>query len=265
MLNFFQISRPIDSVYSETIFTIAGFKVNNSTIFTVFILFLFALFCFFVIRKFTITPGKTQLIVESIYGLIESLVLQITGSKRETRTILPFIGSLFLFIVVSNLLGSVPVISSITFDGRYILRSPTSDFNTTFALALASIFIIQIISIRDFGIFGYIGKFVKIKELYYGFKKGISAGMFSIVDFLIGFLDIISEIAKVISLSLRLFGNIYAGIVLTSVIFMGMAYILPAVWVGMGLLFGIVQAVVFSALVTAYYVLAVKPKPEEDM
>ena len=107
--------------------------------------------------------------------------------------------------------------------------------------------------------------FIKIKELYNGFRKSFKDGLFSIIDFFIGFLDIISELAKVISLSLRLFGNIYAGIVLTSVIFTGMAYILPSVWVGMGLLFAIVQAVVFSSLITAYYVLAVKLKSEDDV
>ncbi|OGZ70233.1 MAG: hypothetical protein A2904_00730 [Candidatus Staskawiczbacteria bacterium RIFCSPLOWO2_01_FULL_33_9] len=265
MFNFLRISRPIDSIYSETIFTILGFKINNSTIFTIFIIFLFVLLCFFVIKNFKLKPNKTQVSIEIIYELIENLILQITGSKSQTKLILPFIGSLFLFILASNLLGNVPGLTNITFDGKAILRVPTADFSTTFSLAIVFIIAIQLISIKDFGVFGYIGKFIKIKELYNGFRKSFKDGLFSIIDFFIGFMDIISELAKVISLSLRLFGNIYAGIVLTSVIFTGMAYILPSVWVGMGLLFAIVQAVVFSSLITAYYVLAVKLKSEDDV
>lgn len=265
MFNFLQISRPIDTIYSETIFTIFGFKINNSTIFIIFILFLFVLLCFFIIKNFKLNPNKTQTFIEVIYELIEKLILQITGSKKETNLILPFIGSLFLFILASNLLGNIPGLTSITFGGKAILRTPTADFSTTFSLALVSIIVIQLMSIKDFGIFGYFGKFIKIKELYNGFRKSFKEGLFSIVDFFIGFLDIISECARVISLSLRLFGNMYAGIVLTSVIFTGMAYILPSIWIGMGLLFAIVQAIVFSSLITAYYVLAVKPKQEDNI
>ena len=259
-MNFLQISRPIDSIYSDTIFTIFGFKINNSTIFSIFILFLFVYICFFIIRKFKIMPSKVQIMIEIIYEFIEDFIFQITSSKRETKALLPFIGSLFLFIMFSNLLGSVPGLTNFTYDGKALMRIPTSDFSVTFSLALAAFIIIQIISIKDFGIIGYLGRFIKIKGLYIGFRKGIKGGIFSIVDFFIGFLDIIGEFAKIVSISLRLFGNMYAGIVLASVISGLMAYGLPSFLLAMGLLVGVVQAIVFSSLITIYYVFAVKVK-----
>lgn len=76
-------------------------------------------------------------------------------------------------------------------------------------------------------------------------------------------MDIISEIAKVISLSFRLFGNIYAGQVMAVIIMGALAYALPAVWSSLGILFGLVQAIVFGSLVAAYYMIALKP-PEES-
>ncbi|NCN39261.1 MAG: F0F1 ATP synthase subunit A, partial [Candidatus Aenigmarchaeota archaeon] len=120
----------------------------------------------------------------------------------------------------------------------------------------------QLISVRDYGILGYIGKFIKIKDLYEGAKKGIGAFILALIDFAIGFLDIISEVAKVVSLSLRLFGNMYAGQVLATVILGGFAYGLPAIWMVMGTLSVVVQTLVFALLVTAYYTISVKMNKE---
>ena len=259
-MNFLQIVRPIDSISSETIFTVAGFKINNSTITTFLIFLLFVGICYFFIRSFTLKPGKVQVVIEMIYEAIEKLIFQITKSKTETNLILPFIGSLLLFISFSNLIGSLPGIPNITFGGKVIFRAPTSDFSVTFALAVASLLVIQVMSIKDYGIFGYIGRFIKIKEVYLGFRQGFMTGLLSIVDLFIGFLDIIGEIARVISISLRLFGNIFAGMVLTTVVFGIMAYVAPSFLLIMGLMFAIVQAVVFSALVTVFYSLSIKPK-----
>ena len=120
----------------------------------------------------------------------------------------------------------------------------------------------HVASIRDWGIFGHLGKYFKFKEVILGFKKSFGAGMAAIIDFLIGLLDIVSEIAKTISLSLRLFGNMYAGEVLTVVIFAGLAYGLPSAWLAMNLLVAVVQTIVFGSLTAAYYMLAVKPEEE---
>jgi len=257
-MNFFQISRPIDPVFSETVFRIAGFPINNSTLFGFFILLLLAFFCFFFISRFAIKPGTIQVIVELLYESMENLLSQITGDKKGARALMPFIGALFVFIGLSNLLGMVPIITSITFDNILIFRSPTSDFNTTFSLAVAAIIVIQLLSIRSFGFLGYLGKFLRFKEVYLGFRKGISDGLVAIINLFVGLLDIIGEFSKAISLSLRLFGNVYAGIVLSTIALGALAYLLPSVWLALGLLFGIVQATVFGSLVAVYYVLAMK-------
>ncbi|HLD70923.1 MAG TPA: F0F1 ATP synthase subunit A, partial [Negativicutes bacterium] len=186
------------------------------------------------------------------------------GSKKETKLILPFVGSIFLFVLFSNVMGTMPGLTNITYAGKALLRIQTADFSTTFSLAVASLAVIQIMSIRDFGVLGYMGRFIKIHEVYAGFREGFKSGMLSVVNFFVGFLDIIGEIAKVLSISLRLFGNMYAGIVLATVIGGIMAYVLPVFLVAMGLLVAVVQAIVFTSLVTIYYMLAIRSAPEKD-
>lgn len=263
-MNLFQIKGPIDTIAPETVFLIGDFPIANSTLAIVLVAVLIALACFFIIRKFKINPNKIQICFEIIYEGIEAILSQITGKKFRSQILFSFIATLFIFIALANLITFIPGISSFTFNGVFVFRSPTADFNTTFALALGAILLIQFVSIKEWGFFGHIAKFFKFKEVYKGFKQGISEGMISLVDFFIGLLDIIGEIAKVISLSLRLFGNIYAGMVLTTVIFGALAYFLPVIWLGFGLLFGIVQAVVFSSLVAAYYMMAINPSRKES-
>src|SRR3989338_6366634 len=99
-----------------------------------------------------------------------------------------------------------------------------------------------------------------------GFRRGITDGLISMVDFFIGLLDIFSEFAKLFSVSLRLFGNIYAaGLVLGTVIMGISAYVLPAIFIGLGLLFGFVQAVVFSALIAIFYILSLPESSLEEI
>lgn len=259
-MNFLQIPKSIHSVSSETIFNVAGFKINNSTLFIVLIVFLVAAFCFFAVRRFRLIPGKTQAVTEIIYEGIENFLVSLTGNKKEAGLLLPFIGALFIFIAISNLFGMLPGLESFTWEGIQIFRTPTSDFNTTFSLALSALLIIQLMSILDFGFWGYLGRFFKFKEIYYGFKEGISAGFISIIEFFIGLLEAISEFTKVISLSLRLFGNVYAGITLTSVIFGIFSYFLPSILMASEMLFAVIQTIVFGSLVTVYYILATKSK-----
>jgi F-type H+-transporting ATPase subunit a len=260
----FRFTREITGVSPEIIFNIGNFKITNSTLLSLFILILMLNFCYFIIRRYKIKPNKSQTTVEIIFEAILDFITQITGSKKYALKVFPLIATIFVYIGISNLISLIPGLTSIQFNSISIFRSPTSDFNTTFGLALGSVILLQVVSIKDFGFFGHLGKFFKFKELYFGFKKGLGAGFMAIIDFLIGLLDIVGEIAKLVSLSLRLFGNMYAGEVLAILILGAFAYFLPITWSAMSILSGIVQSLVFGSLVTAYYMLAIKPVENEN-
>lgn len=264
MEGIFRIQRDITAVTPDSIIMIGNFKITNSTMTSILILLLMVAFCVFAIRKYKIKPSKSQSLVEILVESMLDLIGQITGSVKYAKVLFPLIASLFIYIGISNLISIIPGLMSITFNNYPIFRSPTSDFNTTFGLALGSVFLTNIISIKDWGFFGHIGKFLKFKDVFIGFKGGIKSGMMSIIDFAIGLLDIVGEIAKVVSLSLRLFGNMYAGEILAGLILGAFAYVIPLLWTAMSLLSGIIQAIVFGSLTTAYYMLAVKMKEGEE-
>ena len=250
---FFQVKSERAPVKPETIFKAGGFEVTNAMISGLLVLAIITILSIKIFRNIKMKPGKLQAVAESLTEAFIGLIEQISGSRKFAFEVLPLIGALFIYIGLSNLLGLIPVLSEITYGGKILFRTHTSDFNLTFGLALAMVILIQLVSIKNSGIFGHIGKYIKIKEIWHGFKQGISPGIIALIDFAIGLLDIVSEVAKVISLSLRLFGNMYAGGVLTAILFGIFAFALPLPWLFMSLLSAVVQAMVFGSLIAAFY------------
>lgn len=266
-MNFFEhigIVRDIPGLDPDIVFRIWGYPIASSTLMTFFITIVIAIFVAVSVRRFRVNPGRFQIIIESLYEQVVGLIQQITASEKHAKRVFPIIGAMLVYLTIANLIGLIPGLSEFTYNGTPVFRSPTADFNTTFGLAFGAVLVLQFVSIKDYGLFGHIGKFFKFKEVYQGFRKGVSAGFVALIDFFVGVLDIIGELAKIISLALRLFGNMYAGNVLMVIIMGALAYVLPAVWLGMNIFVGILQAMVFSALVAAYYMLAIKPEDEEE-
>ncbi len=260
----FRLSRDISSVHPDVILNFGNFHVVNTTLASILITLIFLVACLYGYKKYRLYPGNAQSVVEIGYELMLGLLKQITGSEKVAEKILPVVGSVFVYVGVSNLITMLPGLTAISYNGVSVFRGPTSDFNTTFGLAFGAVLFLQFVSIKDFGFLGYLGKFFKFKEIYLGFKKSIGEGFMAIVDFFIGALDIVGEFAKVVSLSLRLFGNMYAGDVLATLILGSFAYVLPVTWSAMSLLSGVVQSIVFGSLITSYYILSAKTE-EEDM
>lgn len=257
-MEFLRIQRDINSVGPEVVGFIGDFPLANSFLLSLVITVIIVLVAVFVIRRFRRVPGKTQNIFEVLYEQMIGMVEQITGSKELAENIFPVIGALFVYLGIANLIGIIPGVSNVTYNGVQAFRTPTSDYNVTGGLALAMIVLVQVASIRQWGALSYLGKFFKFKELIAGFRQGIKEGLLAFIEFLIGLLDIVSELAKIISLSFRLFGNMFAGEVLGVLVLSALAFLLPALWMSLNLLFSVVQAVVFGSLVAAYYTLAVK-------
>lgn len=252
-MDLLRIQSEIPQIGPNTVFNVFGFPVANTTLMILFIGLLIVFAAFLMKKRDKLVPDSIQNFAESFYEVIFDLINQVTGNPLVTNKIFPLVASLLVFVLLSNLEGLIPGINEITWKGVPMFRSPTTDFNTTFGLALAFLLLIQVESIKSSGIFGYIGKFFQFKQVWVAFRSSIKEGFIAIIMFAIGILDIVSEIAKVVSLSLRLFGNMYAGQVLATVILAGFAYGLPALWMSLNVLSAVVQTVVFALLVTAYY------------
>lgn len=257
--------RDISTIGPSTIFEVAGFPITNSTLFIILIILIILTFTLFAFRKSkkSLVPGKAQAFFEIAYESVCKQISTITGSDYHTRRVLPIIASIFIFVGVSNYLGLLPGLGSLTFDGQSIFRTATADFNTTFGLALGALIVLHIVSIKDFGILGHIGKFIPLKQLREDTKKGALAPIYMFVTILIACLDIVGEFAKIISVSLRLFGNMYAGDVLMTILIGIFAFVLPSFWVAFSLLGALIQTIVFGSLITVYYMQATGPEPGE--
>jgi len=195
----------------------------NYTWLTMLILILSALFF---ARKVKIVPGGGQNFFEVLISGLENFMVEITGP--EGRFFFPFIATVFLFVLVSNMIGLIP--------GMF---SPTANLNTTLALALCTFIYTHVIGIKFHG--------VKYIKHFCGPVWWLIPLMFPI--------ELIGHLARIMSLSVRLFGNIFGKEMVLAILFsLAGLYFAPLPIMFLGILVCFIQALVFMLLATMYFV-----------
>ena len=246
----------IPTLAPEVLFQIWSLNITNTVINTWIAILLFLVLGLFLRTNIKDKPGKLQNACEYILDLLLPYFDQVTGSRKKTIKFLPIVGSIFFFILLSNWLGFLPGTGSIKFGNYFLLRPANTDLNLTLAMALTAVISSHIFGFITVGFFTHIGKFIQIGGIIKSFKKGPMAVFTAFIEFGVGILEIISEMAKILSLSLRLFGNIFAGEVLISVISALVSLLVPTPFMMLEILVGIVQAAVFSMLTLVYLTIA---------
>ncbi len=248
-------------IAAEPIFQIGQFTVTNAYINSSIVTVLIVIFAFSFSRNIKRIPGKLQAAVEALLEFLLGYFDQVTGSREKSRRFLPLVGTLFIFILLSNWLGLLPGTGSI---GKWelihgelelvpILRSSNSDLNLTLAMALISVVASHIIGMFTLGFFAHWNKFIQLGGLWKAIKSFKPMDMVTaVVQFGVGLLELVSEAAKILSLSLRLFGNIFAGEVLMTVISSLIAFFVPLPFMALELIVGVIQATVFAMLTLVY-------------
>jgi len=240
------------SITSEYLFSIAGFGVTNGMLTACVISAVLIAFSVFISKRLTIVPGRLQVGIEFIFEYMFGQIKQAFGSKESAEKFFPLFFTLLIFILVANQFSLIPFVSQLVFAGDPLFRLPTADLSATVALALLILLIAHFIalSVRPLK---HIGGFVKLGAL--ARVRSIKEIPMALLDFLLGLLDIVSEFAKLLSLSFRLFGNIFAGEVMVAVI-AGISaytsYIVPIPFIVLSIFSGLVQAFVFVLLSMQY-------------
>ncbi|HSR88986.1 MAG TPA: F0F1 ATP synthase subunit A [Candidatus Udaeobacter sp.] len=254
----------IPTLAPETIFHIGKLPVTN-TIVNVWLAIVILLVVGLKLgKKISLKPGKMQNFMEFFLEKLLNYFDQITADRKKTLRFLPLVGSVFFFILLSNWLGLLPGTGSIHFGEAPLLRPANSDLNLTLAMAVSVVVISHIIGLVTVGVFTHINKFIQLGSFVKSLNKGPIAIFTAIINMAVGLIEIVSEFAKVLSLSLRLFGNIFAGEVLISVISSIAAAFLPTPFMVLELLVGLVQASVFTMLTLVYLtILSSAPHGEE--
>ncbi|HAV78882.1 MAG TPA: ATP synthase F0 subunit A [Anaerolineae bacterium] len=223
-----------------------------------------------------------EAILEILYNLTEG-----SAGEKYARMIFPWFATIMVYVLFANLLKLIPGFESIgvihhapqgqvghakeligghwylftSLKGEYILapflRGISVDLNFTFALAVISVVMIQVVGFRAQG-FGYLSKFFNTKRMF-------KVPFFGAMDFLVGLLELISEFSKILSFAFRLFGNMFAGIVLVAIVagLLGRISILPAMIMLFELFVGVIQAFVFGMLTMVFMAQATQGHGEE--
>lgn len=231
------------SLTAEKLFSLGGvFWVTNSLLTSWVVMAFLFIFSIFATRKISAVPGNLQqvaeIVVEGIYNLFSTIL------PEKITTFFPLLGTYFIYIISLNWAGLLPGVGTIGFqkveEGRHLFvplfRSGTADLNTTLGLAIIAIVVIQLAGLKTLGL-SYMKKFINISNP---------------INFYVGILELISEFSKIISFAFRLFGNIFAGEVLLTVIAFLIPVFAPLPFMGLELFVGFIQALVFSMLVAVF-------------
>jgi F-type H+-transporting ATPase subunit a len=201
-------------------------------------------------RGARLIPGRAQNMFETFYETLSDFGVGLAGPTA--RPYVPIFAAFFLLILFSNWVGLLP------FVGRFEeLRAPSSDVNITLGLALVSFAIFEVEGFRKLGVRGYLGKFFPLYE----FKNGIGAG---VIALFVGLVELMLEFVKPITLSMRLFGNIYGGEVALGVITGLTLAIIPVGLLGLDFLLNAIQALIFSVLTLVFITLAIESHEHEE-
>lgn len=245
------------SLAAEKITEVAGFPITNSMILSWIASIILIAIALTASRKPQIVPRGIQNVFEVIVEFLWNTVNSVLDDEKATKKYFPMIATFFLFILFNNWIGTLPGIGTIGFneikedESAFVpfLRPGNADLNHTLALAVISVVSIQFFGITALGFFKYSGKFVNFKGP---------------IDFFVGILELIGEVAKVLSFSFRLFGNIFAGEVLLTVIASIAPYIAPIPFSLLELFVGLIQALVFTMLTLVFIKIAISGHEEHE-
>jgi F-type H+-transporting ATPase subunit a len=233
------------SLAAEKIGQIGALPVTNSMLLSWVSSALLIVLAYFSTAKLAQIPKGIQNFFEMVVEFLFNTVNDVLEDEDATKKYLPFLATIFIFIIVNNWMGLLPGVGTIGIyelkEGHEILvplfRSGNADLNTTLALAIVTIITVQVLGVSALGTFKYAKKF-------FNFKGPI--------DFFVGILELMSEFSKIISFSFRLFGNIFAGEILLMVIAFLLPFIAPIPFFFLEIFVGFIQALVFTMLALVF-------------
>ena len=234
---------PHISLKAEPVFTFFGFPITNSfltSLLAIVVIFILGVYYRSQINKKTTSKSGffyfLNFINKGLYNFFEPIF------HEKTVVFYPILATFFIFILLQNWLGLLPGVGSILIHHIPLFRGGTADLNTTIFLGLASVILSQYYSIKYLGIKNYIKRFYDLKNP---------------MSFFIGTLEIVSEFSKILSFSFRLFGNIFAGEVLLTIMAFLVPILAPVPFFFLEIFVGFIQALVFAMLTAVFISLAI--------
>ena len=239
---------PEFSLKAENVIEVGSFHVTNAVLASFFTTLVVLFVAYLSTRKANLVPTRMQVGMEMLLQFFLGMLTSAYGGETRARKYLPYILTLFLFLLVANQFSVIPLVASITAGDGTLFRTPPSDWSQTITLAVVSLGVAHGIAFISSPL-RHIGNFIKI-EPFLKIRKPSDIGN-AFLEFFLGILDIVGEFAKLVSMSARLFGNIFSGEVLIAVI-AGIStytqFLVPIPFMGLSIFSSLVQAFVFTLL-----------------
>lgn len=210
----------MEAIAPQVVFYLFGLPITDTVVST-WVMMVMLIIIALIIRKYA--PHIGEFIIEMINSIVSSVM------PEDVRVIqfLPFLGTLALFLVLGNIFSIFP-----------FMVSPTANINTTFALSLLVFFAVHYFGIREKGLWGYI--------------KDTASPIFVFP------LEVISQLSRTLSLTIRLFGNVLSTDLVVAIIFSLIPFIVPLPLAALGMLTGVLQAYIFTVLASLYIASAIE-------
>ncbi len=275
---------PVLLVAAEPIVKVGGFVVTNTMLATWLTMAVLLLLFQKATTNMQLAPRGVQNFLELAVEALLKFAMG-TAGERNGRRFFPLIATIFFFVITNSWLSLLPGFNTIgpvhhgaheavpfmpagpiavilpnaqairagqhgpagSIEGELVplLRGANTDLNTTLAIAITAMVFVQLWGFQSNGV-GYLSKFISLRRLMKG------EIMFGLIEFFVGILETISEFARVISFTFRLFGNMFAGEVLLAVIVFLVPWVLVLPFYGLELFVGFVQALVFAGLTLVF-------------
>lgn len=262
------------TLYAEPIAHVGSFTITNALFTSWVVVFVLIIIAIVVRTKIKSIPKGIQNLFEIVIEGAEGLCDQVTNSRALTNKAFPVVFSVFMFVLLNNWMGLLPLGGlGLIEQGEHgkvfipLIRSGTADLNGTLPLALLSVIGSNLFGIISIGLWKTINKYVNLNVLgsiFTKIKKEPTVLLTAPIQFAVGLIELVSEFAKIASLSFRLFGNVFAGEVLLASMGAILAYALPTPFMLLEVLVGVIQAFIFAILTLVYYTIASMDHDEHD-
>lgn len=269
------------SIKPEILFHVGSFPITNTILTSWLVIIVISLFAVYIFKNLKKEkPNKAVLLLEIIFEKLIDFLGVFAGSKEKVKKFFPLVATIFFYVLISNWMGTLPGVETIGLTEHVdstpvateahtetnnheeaahstsekflpLLRTVFSDLNMTLVLAFITVISTHVIGFSSIGAKHHIGKFL-VNPL----KNPI--GTF------VGLLELIGEVSRVVSLTFRLFGNIFAGSVLMLIISHLAGFIVPIPFLGLELFVGFIQALVFAVLTMLFIASATEMHHEEE-
>ena len=210
---------------TKVLFHIGPVPVSDAVVTTWGLMVVLTVVCYVGLRRRSVVAGPFQAMLEILVETIESQVAAVID--RDAWPYLPLLGTLFIFLVLANILAVVPG-----------LKPPTAHIETPAALALVVFFSVHFFGIRSHGLRSYLHRYIRPNVLMLP-------------------LNVLSEITRTFSLMVRLFGNIMSHELVIGIVVLLAGLLVPVPFMLLGLLIGIIQAFIFTILATVFIAAAI--------